>query len=298
MVMEQILFSQNPAYRAPDEDAYRAYLHNRNARWDVLRRPPRPPVRFTLGNGRGWSARFFYKSTQKRTGFNDLPMELLYMVRDSIPDSALFTHLAFSSTCTTIRKMYDDDCLWGRYCSAFGIGQPMGFHPLEDDTWKQTALRIANHLHSCPDEKHCFLWLTYNGLPKATKYKVYGGCYAWLISLYKNFSFYETLAHDPEVLEDYDIQCTAFRTVMKLDLSCDEPEAKTAWTRHIMYNPNGHSCFNTLTLNFLDHPTFCMYASNPPVTQMEVVISDVMGFFVGNDMGVTVWDVVMALQEA
>lgn len=97
-----------------------------------------------------------------RAGFQDLPNELIYIIRDFLPMKNLRDHIAFQSTCRQVRTLYETDGrFWKMACRAYGVSRPA---PSEEFpytkskvTWRQLAILIVNHQECC-DIPSCQQW--------------------------------------------------------------------------------------------------------------------------------------------
>lgn len=222
----------------------------------------------------------------RRANIYDLSSGLLCRIRDSIPNSHLFTHLAFSATCTTIRALYDDNKLWFRICRAYGLGINLGC-PLGHLTWRELAVKHANHVANCSNERNCIHFLSYKFVPvELCNPFLPPLLFTWGLSLYHSRTAEDNLPLTAEQVEKYNIPSHAFRAVVAFDFSGPT-----------LYNANTESILlSNLGTCLAEHsPASRMLATDPPMNEIKIE-SFSMYHTVTNEGGVLVCDVLNAVQ--
>ena len=86
--------------------------------------------------------------------FHYLPNELLYLIRNFLPQDDLRSHIAFQASCRQVRVIYaDDEKFWKAACVAYGIGRPNASrqfpYSIPKCTWREIAIVVVNHQECC-----------------------------------------------------------------------------------------------------------------------------------------------------
>ncbi|CAL1717366.1 unnamed protein product [Somion occarium] len=232
----------------------------------------------------------------RRTTIYDLPYELLFIIRDAIPESHLFTHIAFSSTCVGVHALYEDEDFWRCACLAYGLGvSSRPGSPMAGMSWRQLAGAQVIHAARCTNERDCIHFLSYESVPRELYDYIYSpGRYTCGLSLWRNRTWQDSIPLTPETLRERQLSCHGFRTVMVFDLGREGDS-----TRWKFYNVHAASVvWGNLETTWNQHLAIAsMFATNPPLTQLKLRLFDCLIFYVENQNGVTVWDVLSKIQS-
>lgn len=234
----------------------------------------------------------------RRANIYDLPYELLYIIRDFIPDSHVYTHLALSLTCRGLSDLYDETT-WQNICRAYGLGTcnhdsgcPMSFVT----TWKELAYTQAQHANICSNEHGCIHFLAYNSAPRELlgMHFPFNGQFTAELSFRNERTWRDNLPLTAEEVKHRNLIGKGFRTAMTFDLEGDINSPKLRFYR---LNQNDMDS-GKLESDWSEHiPVACTFATDPPLKEIELVLFHTVTITIQNDSGVTVWDVISNIQD-
>ncbi|KAL4247810.1 hypothetical protein ABKN59_007093 [Abortiporus biennis] len=248
--------------------------------------------------------------------FYRLPVEILLHIRSFIPVEYVFEHLSFSYTCRLVRSVYEDEAFWEKARLIGGVGRPIHGHPLQRSSYRRMIACIANHASRCRD-LHCpirvrrkcgFVWdppvsrknslhlcLDFNSPP--TGYRIP-----------KVSKYIEPLT--PQEVEKDTISCRPFTAGVKFDnTSCDTPYDRSQTLSLVQHNHGWSNDTQKVTWEKYLHCQHIdvwmknhlvpglMFATEPPLVEMDISVLHTLTVHIRNPNGVTVWDVMGEMQR-